>query len=172
MGSEVSFWVAGLTGGLAGALATQVITLVKWFALSPRLEINIGKDTVGCRVPVVGGTYFRAKIINNGNTIAKNVRVLISGPGEGIDEVYDAPWSGLDVESIDIPSKTYRFCDLFFISENGQLVITTRTNVEAPQYKKIGTVSANIHASAENSGTSSSNVNIHYSGSERSTILL
>ena len=131
----MSFWAGALTGGLS----------------RPKLSICFNESITGCRVEKDQHVYFRVKVQNTGRSTATDVQVLYT-----IDdrEVYNMNWAGLSSDTASIPSKTYRFCDIYCLSlADRELRIETRSDAKKPEFTQKKEIISYVYATSRNSAT-------------------
>lgn len=134
MSGDSNILIPALTGGLMGAIFNVCVNaILNWFK-RPNVSGEISKSTEGSIVETLEGKHIRLKINNKGKTIAKNVRVMICKIKNQC-EVYDSIWSGLETSVIDIPSKSYRFCDIFLVKCSNDIYVSTISKIHAPPIK-------------------------------------
>src|SRR5215469_5317495 len=85
MPSEISLMVTALSGGLAGALLTQCISLFVWWWRRPQLRLTFAQSQRGCNVftparvnsgvPKGKQRWLRIHVRNEGLTTAHHVNV-------------------------------------------------------------------------------------------------
>jgi hypothetical protein len=136
--NEWQLWVAGLTGGLAGAVLTQLVQLGRACWLKPVLSVDFSEGDSGCIVEDVEAKamseqaqtpadpqgalfklkYLRLGVRNTGRTTALDVQVIVdkitvveSKQTTYRGEVMDFGWAHIGFKA-DIPSNTRRFADI------------------------------------------------------------
>lgn len=124
--------VTALTGGLAGSVITQLLNITKEWCLKPKLQCVLSKRENGCIATTANGKYIRLKVKNTGRTIAKDVQVMISINGNQT-EVYDSIWSGLEKNITNIPSNTFRYCDVLLVDTNNRINVVKFANTISEQ---------------------------------------
>jgi hypothetical protein len=164
-------WIAAMTGGLAGAALNHLLGLVYWLISRPYLRVDFKEQTDGCRAEVNDRTFFRTKIGNSGWTNAKNVKVLISNVTSNRGELYDAYWSGSKSEKMDIPSNTFRFCDIFVLSDEIGLNIHSQSDVKLATFGRPGLVSADVHVTSDNACTVTKRILLNLGSNSASTTI-
>ncbi len=126
--SEWQLWVAGLTGGLAGAILTQLVQLCLACWLKPVLSVDFSEGDSGCTVENVvlqdnkgQLKYLRLSVRNTGRTTASDVQVIIdkitvdaSPKLTYAGEVMDFCWAQGVGFKANIPSNTPRFADICY----------------------------------------------------------
>jgi hypothetical protein len=136
MPSEIS-WLTALSGGLAGAVLTQMASLLLWWVRRPRIRLTFAEGQTGCSVvtparltPHVHGKqrWLRIHVQNRGWTTAHQVNVSAteivfygkSGPtlffGE---EVLDLRLANVEPPRsiFDLAPGQHRFVDFFAVED-------------------------------------------------------
>lgn len=137
MASDATLWVAGLTGGLGGAVLTLVAQAIQRWADRPILKIDFSSEIPGCdvRTPAtvkvrgiaetVGGAmqhYLRIRVLNSGRGVAKNVRAAVisvqhtsqAGTVRFAEEILDLHVGLIGGQTVDaLPVSGFRFFDVF-----------------------------------------------------------
>jgi hypothetical protein len=142
------FWMGALTGGLAGTVFTHAFQLLGWFVTCPKLLIGFDENITGCRVEKERNVYFRIMVQNSGRSTAKDVKILYS-----VDEseIYNMNWAGLGSDTADIPSKTYRFCDIYRLSlDSRELQIEAQSDAKRPEFSQDIEIYAYVFATSSN----------------------
>ncbi len=159
----MSFWAGALTGGLAGTVFAQLIQIMGWFASRQKLSICFNESITGCRVEKDQHVYFRVKVQNTGLSTATDVQVLYT-----IDEseIYNMNWAGLSSDTASIPSKTYRFCDIYCLSlADRELRIETRSDAKKPEFTQKKEIISYVYATSKYSTTAKKRLRLTYSAS-------
>lgn len=174
-------------GGLAGALATQVIQACLAKRKAPKLALRFGEEVPGCVVPNV--TYvdheglpagrrkhIRIRIDNTGRSAATDVEVLVERISSGAqwqfqDDVMNAIWSNSnDSTKVSIPSQTHRFVDLFAANNDpmkkGLILNAAGGNIERLRNVEVeGTIEIDVCVTASNTSTVKRTLKIASNGS-------
>jgi hypothetical protein len=154
------FWMGALTGGLAGTVFTHAFQLLGWFITRPKLLIGFDESVTGCRVENDNYVYFRVKVENRGGSTAEDVQVLYSIDGS---EIYNMNWSGLKSDIANIPSKTYRFCDIYRLSlDRRELRIETQSDAKRPDLTEGIEIKSYVFATSSNSVTTKKCIRLRY----------
>jgi hypothetical protein len=126
------------SGGLAGAILTQLIQPLVSMYWRPRLRVVFSTSEPGCEVetPVVAGTatqrYLRLKVLNTGRSSADDVvvsviRIAFRPPGGASlpfrEEVLDLKRALTGESPFRIPRDGYQFTDVFLISRDATGVL-------------------------------------------------
>ena len=185
----VGVTVSGLGGGLAGAILTQwVQKRAKWIE-RPILLAGFGKDGDGSIIlqdaPASNADssakgiqqWIRVKIKNNGNSTARNVRVIIVSIANRTSdftewnftrEVIDCGWSHIGETKIDIPPATWRFADVFVLemsTTRSELTFTGKGARNIPG--RIEILSIVVKVTADNCKTMTVTLPLRYQGLQR-----
>jgi hypothetical protein len=158
-----------LTGGLAGALLTNIWKSVKEHRQRPQLNVVFNDEDQGCNIITVttpAEHWVRVKIINEGRSTARGVSVCVTtltldGPSTGsrqfLEEVFDLKVANYkDVSPFVLaPNGGYRYLDVCHIKD-GEAFFRYDLRPEIGRLRvrefgmKRGTYGADIFVSADN----------------------
>jgi hypothetical protein len=165
-----SILLAPLTGGLAGALFTNICKSVQEHRQRPRLNVVFNDEDNGCKIKTVTtpAEYYwvRVKIINEGRSTARGVSVCVTtltldghstGRRQFLEEVFDLKVANYkDVfPFILAPNGGYRYLDVCHIKD-GDAFFRYDLQAELERLRarefgmKRGTYEADIFVSADN----------------------
>jgi hypothetical protein len=190
MSSETQLWLTAVTGGLAGALCTQLITLIVYLVSRPRLHLAFAATERGCVVDTPAGAgnvtnarqrWLKIRVENRGWIAAHQVNVSaaeISFEGRNApvqifaEEVIDFPLAlGEGRSTFDLAPGAHRFVAVFLAEEQLGRGATARfAFVQTPlrfQQLRIGSdgaYSVRIIATARNASAKTGRINWDWNG--------
>jgi hypothetical protein len=141
MSSETQLWLIAFTGGLAGALFTQLIALIVYLVSRPRLHLVFASTERGCVVDTPAGAnstqrWLKIRVENRGWIAAHQVNVSaaeISLQGKGVppqlytEEVLDFPLAlGEGRTTFDLAPGAHRFVAVFLADQHLSQAATAR----------------------------------------------
>jgi hypothetical protein len=153
MQGDATLWVAGLTGGLGGAVLTLIAQAIQRWAERPVLKIQFASAIAGCDVRTPASAhirgivetigvamqhYLRIRILNTGRGVAKNVRAAIvsirhTNQARTItfdEEILDLHVGLVGGQTVDaLPVGGFRFFDVFH-SETVQVEVRAAFDFE------------------------------------------
>jgi hypothetical protein len=118
----------------------------------------------------------RLKISNNGRSTAHNVRLMIisisNNSVQALDwnfqnEVIDCGWAHIEERKVNIPRKTWRFADIFYLDRidgNAVLKFADKAGDRVPG--NIEKITFTVLVSADNCDTIEATVPLRYRGTE------
>ena len=182
-------WIAALSGGLAGAVLTQIVSAWLAWCREPQLKIIFSPEERGCIVDT-NATYYgepswmnflRIHIANTGKSTAHSVCVssveisytaatLESRTNLIQEEVLDLRLAISHRATFDLPRGLHRFVDIFYVSEPlgsgislGWGFIQTPKRIEAYRFGA-GDYSMKVIATAENAPAITKRINWKWDG--------
>ena len=190
MSPETQLLLTAFTGGLAGALLTQLIALVAYLVSRPRLHLVFASTERGCVVDTPAGAgnvttatqrWLKTRVENRGWTAAHQVNVSaaeISFQGRNVppeiytEEVLDFPLAfGEGRSTFDLAPGAHRFVCVFLANQQlGQAATAQFAFIETPRRFQqlgiggVGAYSVWVIATAHNATAKKRRINWDWNG--------